>query len=229
MPAVRDRDSRYLRLCVPAGLRIGEDRDSVFKRLLIVLAAALALAPATAFAKGGNYVFDGGSRAEQAQVVSALDVSSFDFSLVPGPVTIHIAPGVDAHSTPGQIWLDGRLVDAGRLAWGVVQHEYGHQVDFSLLDDADRSALHAALGGAAWCSGAPHALLDCERFADLVSWAYWTSPDNVLKPVGASDEGGQLSAAAFRALLARLLPATAVAPPLRLTAAISPWTRPRKG
>ena len=200
----------------------------LLKRILIALAAALALAPA-AFAKGGNYVFDGGSRAEQAQVQSALDASSFDFSLVAGPVAIHIAPGVDSHSTPGQIWLDAHLLDAGRLAWGVVQHEYGHQVDFALLDDAGRSALHTALGGAAWCSGASHAQLDCERFADLVSWAYWTSPDNVLKPAGASDEGGQMTPAAFRALLAQLIPGSVAVQPLRLTASVSARKHPRKG
>ena len=31
---------------------------------------------------------------------------------------------------PGQIWLDASLLDSGRFSWGVVQHEYAHQVDF---------------------------------------------------------------------------------------------------
>jgi hypothetical protein len=174
-------------------------------RLLITLTAALVLAPA-ALAKGGNYAFDGGTRAEQAQVKAALDASSFDFSIVPGPVAVHIAKGLETEATPGNVYLDANLLDAGRFAWGVVQHEYAHQVDFSVLTDADRAQLQAALAATAWCSGAPHARLGCERFADLVSWAYWQSGDNCLKPASASDEGGQMAPAAFRTLLASLLP-----------------------
>lgn len=177
----------------------------LLRRALLVLLAALALSPA-AYARGGDYVFDGGTRAEQAQVKAALDASSFDYSIVPEVVTVHIARGIASAAAPGQIWLDADLLDAGRLSWGVVQHEYGHQVDFSVLDDADRAQLQRLLGGSAWCSGAAHAELTCERFADLISWAYWTSPDNVLRPTGTTDEGGQVSPAAFRAALAQLLP-----------------------
>lgn len=174
----------------------------MLKRLLLVGFASLVLAPG-ALAKGGNYVFDGGTRAEQAQVKAALDVSSFDFSLVPGPVTIHVVGGFVPEATPGQIWLDASLLDTGRFAWGVVQHEYGHQVDFALLDDSERGRLQSLLGGTAWCSGASHDQLACERFADLISWAYWPSPDNVMTAGG----GARAPApAAFRALLTELLP-----------------------
>ena len=179
------------------------------RHILVTLALALVLAP-NALASGGTYVFAGGSPAEQAQVKAALDASSFDYSIVPAQVTIHIQRGSESHSTPGQIWLDADLVDGGRLAWGVVQHEYGHEVDFLVLNDADRAQLHALLGGSAWCSGAPHAELDCERFADLISWAYWTSQDNVMRPASATDEGGQVSPAAFRAVLAQILPQPSV-------------------
>ena len=172
----------------------------MLKRLLLVGFASLVLAPG-AFAKGGNYVFDGGTRAEQAQVKAALDVSAFDFSLVPGPVTIHVVRGIVPEATPGQVWLDASLLDTGRFAWGVVQHEYGHQVDYALLDDSRRARLQPLLGGTAWCSGALHDQLACERFADLISWAYWQSPDNVM-----TFEGGAVAPAAFRALLAQLLP-----------------------
>lgn len=174
-------------------------------RLLVTCAAALVLAPA-ALAKGGNYVFDGGTRSEQSQVKSALDASSFDFSVVPGPVTIHIARNAATEAAPGNVYLDPALLDAGRFSWGVVQHEYAHQVDYLVLTDAARAQLQAALGGSAWCAGASHAQLACERFADLVSWAYWQSPDNCLRPASAADEGGQMAPSAFRALLARLLP-----------------------
>ena len=192
----------------------------MLRRLILVSLLALVVVPG-AFAKGGNYVFDGGTPAEQAQVEAALDVSSFDFSVVPGPVTIHIARGVSSGAAPGQIWLDADLLDAGRFAWGVVQHEYGHQVDFSVLTDADRAQLQQLLGGTAWCSGAAHGQLACERFADLISWAYWTSSDNVMRPASAADEGGQVSPAAFRAALASLLP-------VRLLAAVTVKQAPRK-
>ena len=195
----------------------------MLKRLLCGVLLSLAIAPG-AFAKGGNYVFDGGTRAEQAQVKAALDVSSFDFGVVPGRVTIHVGRGVDSHAAPGQIWLDADLLDSGRFSWGVVQHEYGHQVDFALLDDAKRARLAAVLGGSAWFGGEGHAGLTSERFADLVSWAYWTSPDNVMRPASAADEGGQVSPAAFRAALADLLPATA----MRTLASVTVTKAPRK-
>lgn len=188
----------------------------MLRRLLLPFVCALALAPA-AYAQGGDYVVDGGTRAEQAQVKAALAASSFDFSIVPGTVAVHVQRGIAPYSTPGQVFLDGGLLDTGRLSWGVVQHEYAHQVDFSVLDAAGRARLQAALGGASWCSGAAHAELACERFADLVSWAYWPSADNVMKPSGPEDEGGQISPAAFRALLAQVLPA----PPVRVTASVS--------
>ena len=175
------------------------------KRLLIALVAALVLAP-SALATGGSYTFDGGTRAEQAQVKAALDASSFDYSVVPARVVVHITPNAVSEATPGNIYLAPSLLDAGRFGWGVVQHEYAHQVDFLVLTDAARAELQAALGGTAWCSGAVHAQLACERFADLLSWAYWQSPDNCLKPTSAADEGGQLAPAAFRALVTRVLP-----------------------
>lgn len=177
----------------------------LLRRSIPVLLAALAFSPG-AYARGGNYVFDGGTRAEQGQATAALDASTFDFSVVRAPVTIHIGRGLLSSAAPGQVWLDADLLDAGRFSWGVVQHEYGHQVDFSVLTDSDRAQLQQLLGGSAWCSGAAHGELTCERFADLISWAYWTSPDNALRPAGKADAGGQVSPAAFRAALAQLLP-----------------------
>src|SRR5207248_10185150 len=101
-------------------------------------------------AAGGNYVFDGGTRAQQGQVTAALDASSFDWSLVPGPIVIHIGHRVSPHAVAGQIWLDAGLLDTGRFSWGVVQHEYAHQVDFGLLTDDMRAQLHTVLKGTAW-------------------------------------------------------------------------------
>src|SRR5664279_4646261 len=152
----------------------------MFKRLLIQLCVAatmLAIAPA-AFASGGNYVFDGGSQPQQAQVTAALNASSFPWSIVPGPVVIHIQRGVVSSAAPNQIWLDANLLDAGRFAWGVVQHEYAHQVDFALLDSATRAQLHTILGGTAWSGPEGHSTLECPSGPDhavpprmVCSWA----------------------------------------------------------
>jgi hypothetical protein len=193
--------------------RLTESSRAVLRRLLIHLAlaaATLAVAPA-ALAAGGNYAFDGGSKAEQTQVTSALDASAFPWGIVPGPVVVHIAHGVPSAASRNQIWLDADLLDAGTFSWGVVQHEYAHQVDFALLTPDTRAELHVVLGGSAWCGADEgHSNLDCERFADLVAWSYWPSADNVMKPQGATDEGGQVTPAVFRSVLAAILPGVPV-------------------
>jgi hypothetical protein len=158
----------------------------------------LAVAPA-AHAGGGRYSFDGGTRAEQAQVTAALDASSFDWSIVPGRVVVHIASNVVSSAAPNEIWLDARLLDSGRFSWGVVQHEYAHLVDFGVLTDPMRADLSPLLGGASWWGGggADHDRLGSERFADLLAYAYWPSAANVAGPVA--------GAAGFRSALSSLL------------------------
>jgi hypothetical protein len=171
-----------------------------------MLASAIAAQPAAAV--GGNYTFVGGTRAERAQVKAALDASLFDWSVVPEQVTIRIAPGLAPSAEAGTIELDSGLLHAGRFAWGVVQHEYAHQVDFFLLDDAMRTLLAQGLGGVSWWqtqSALAHQALTCERFASTLAWAYWPSPDNVLRPASTGDEAGGMSAGDFRGLLSRLL------------------------
>lgn len=185
--------------------------SSVALRLLastLILVGALCWT-ALAHAGGGSYVFDGGTAAEQQQVRDALEASSFDWSLVPGTVTIHIGSYTSQEAAPGQIFLDARLLDSGPFAWGVVQHEYAHQVDFAVLDDAARARIGAALGTAIWCYGdAPplrHDEYGCERFASTLAWAYWPSPDNCMRPATLGVESGAISPAAFRSLLVSVL------------------------
>ena len=86
-------------------------------------------------------------------MTAALNASSFDWSVVPGQVVVHIGKGISSHAVAGEIWLDGALLDSGRFSWGVVQHEYAHQVDFGVLTDSMRLQLqpelrhlHLALG-----------------------------------------------------------------------------------
>ena len=145
----------------------------------------------TAAAADGTYTVDGGTTDERAQVHLALRASQFDWSILP-PVLVHIVRGgIVSHATPGEIVLDADLLDAGRFSWGVVQHEFAHEVDFLLLDDADRARLAALLGGGAWWQGT------YDEFASTLAWAYWPTADNVMDPIAAP--------AAFRALIARLL------------------------
>jgi hypothetical protein len=163
--------------------------------------------PAIASAGGGHYVFDGGTQAERAQVRAALQASTFDWNIVPGQITIHVQRGAASQAAPGQIWLDAGLLDAGRYAWAVIQHEYAHQVDYLVLTDSDRAALQALLGGTSWCSGAEgfaHDDNSCERFATSIAWAYWPSPQNAFDP-GQTTGEGWLRAAPLRTLLGSLL------------------------
>lgn len=164
-----------------------------------------------ALAGGGNYLIQGGTTFERAQVRNALQASAFNWSLVPRQIAITIGQGPvsgDA-AVPGQIWLDPDLLDAGQLSWGVVQHEYAHQVDFFLLTDSMRAELQQALGGTAWCAGAEpglaHDQYGCERFASTVAWAYWPSFGNCMKPSDIGNESGAMPPAAFRTLLSSLL------------------------
>src|ERR1700690_50217 len=188
--------------------------------LLSVLAAACFGSFAqSALAGGGSYNFVGGTPTEQATVRSALDASSFNWSLIPATITINIGQIGGSYSTYGQVFIDATLLDSGRFSWGVVQHEMGHQVDFFLLDDAKRQVLEQALGGQDWgysVLGLAHSDYGCERFASELAWAYWPSADNAMRPTAASNEGGEMPVAQFRTLLAGLLgvPSVAAAPPL---------------
>ncbi len=179
----------------------------------LVLVALWTAGPA--LAGGGNYVVAGGTPKQQAQVHQALDASAFDWNIVPVQITIHIAPGIDSEATTGNIWLDANLLDSGRFSWGVVQHEYAHQVDFFLLDEAKRAFLEQALGGKDWCygvSGLAHEQYGCERFASTLAWAYWPSSANSMKPTSAKDESAAMAPAKFRALLVTLIGAPNTVP-----------------
>ena len=189
---------------------------------LLVALSVLAFA-GSAHASGGNYVFAGGTAAQQREVRSALQASSFDWGLVPGSVAIHVRRGIVSHASPGEIWLDASLLDAGSFAWAVVQHEYAHQVDYLLLTDADRARLEALLGGSAWCTGPEGLAHDdnaCERFATAVAWAYWPAPANAFAPAsGAVDSW--LQPGPLRLMLAGMLGARDPYPD-RLTLAAGP-------
>ena len=172
---------------------------------LAVIASAVFAAPA--YAGGGHYTFTGGTKSERATVTAALDASSFDWNRVPRTIEIRIAPDAASEATPGAISLNADLLDAGTLAWGVVQHEYAHQVDFFLLGDAERTQLQSSLGGTAWwqIGGVAHGDLASERFASTLAWAYWPSTQNVMKPTTRGDEAGWIAPDAFRSLVASVL------------------------
>jgi hypothetical protein len=180
---------------------------------MLVRAAALCasaglILPAAASPAAGGFVFDGGTRAEHQVVVAALDASSFDWNVIPGPVVIHIVADGPSESIPGEVWLNSDLLHAGKFAWGVVQHELAHQVDYLVLDDAQRARLERLLGGRDWCyeePRLPHAEHGCERFASTLAWAYWQSPSNCMKPMSPRDESAAMPPQRFRGLLESIL------------------------
>jgi hypothetical protein len=178
--------------------------------ILIATAALLALAlPAPGHSRNGSYAFVGGTAWDRAQVRQALAASSFDWSVIPGTVRIHLARGIESRSLPGEIWIDRDLLRSGPFGWAVVQDEYAHQIDFALFDDATRAQLTVALGGRAWCAttfpGLRHSDYGCERFSSTLVWAYWPSRLNAYKPESRPDEAAAMSAPRFRRLVDRLV------------------------
>lgn len=139
----------------------------------------------------------------------ALAASSFDFSQVP-PVVVHIRKGVGSWAIPGHIYLDADLLDAGRFSWGTVLHEFGHEIDFLLLDTSAREQFRQALGAAVWWQAddgtLQHDALGGERFASVFAWAYWPSRDNSARPLSRRDEAAAMPASGFRLMLAEALP-----------------------
>jgi hypothetical protein len=178
--------------------------------LLAALVIAL-LAPAAAAARNGTGpTFVGGNHFERAQVQKALAISRFDFGLVSARVQVQIKRGIpSSYSTPGQVVLDANLLDSADYSWGVVQHEFAHQVDFLLLSDADRAVLLGKLGGGSWYGDETHGghgQLGAERFASTLAWSYWPAPNaNVMQPQGPNDESSALPPLQFRTLLNSLL------------------------
>ena len=181
-------------------------------RLAVLTAAACLAFPATTAGAGGSYTFEGGTKKERETVGAAPRASSFDWSVIPGPIAIHIVEGEPSRSIPHEIWLDADLLDAGEFAWGVVQHEFAHQVDYLLFGEAQRALLLKRLGGRDWCYGTPglpHDQYGCERFASTLAWSFWPSPENSMRPAGRRDESAAMAPAKFRALVSRLTRQTA--------------------
>jgi hypothetical protein len=175
----------------------------ILRSLVIVALGSLALS-GVAQAAGGRYVFVGGTAKQQTQVRKALNVSSFDWSVVPAQIKVHIAAGFDNEATPGEIWLDSNVLNSGKFSWGIVQHEYAHQVDFFVLNDSQRAELGARLGGVSWwqSGSVSHEQLSSERFASTLAWSYWQSKANSLRPTSKSDESAAMAPAKFRSMLA---------------------------
>jgi hypothetical protein len=130
----------------------------------------------------------GGSDAARAEVIAALDASAFDWSVIGRPVTVQIFDCGCAGSRPDVVVLDETLLASspyGRAySWGIVQHEFAHQVWWYALDDARRSELQTVLGGTDLCyeqPGLPHDAHACELFASTLGWAYWPVAGNPMQ------------------------------------------------
>ena len=200
--------------------------------LLLAASAALGVFAPSALAASGSYTFSGGTAREQATVRSALGASSFDWSLIPRTITVHVGTFGGSYSEAGDVYIDASLLDTGRYSWGVVQHEFAHQVDFFLLDGAKRAQLRSLLGGKDWCyetSGLTHADHGCERFASELAWAYWQSTDNCMAPSDTQGESAGMPLAQFRTLLAQLIgaPTLAAPPPTKAYAPVIAPPKPK--
>jgi hypothetical protein len=176
---------------------------------IVVVASALVLA-GPAHAVGGNYFFEGGTPKQHAQVRAALNASAFDWDVVPARIAIHIVRSPRTYAYRGHIVLDARLVDSGPYGWAYIQHEYAHQVDFFLFGPRTRERLQRLLGGKEWFSSATgshheHHEYGSERFASTLTWAYWPSRNNALRPRTPRDESAAMEPAGFRQLMAGLL------------------------
>jgi hypothetical protein len=202
----------------------------IARRLLLSVLSLLATAllfSGAALASGGNYVFQGGTPAQQQTVKDALNASTFNWSLVTQQITINIAPVAVDDSTPGTINLDPSLLNSGEFAWGVVQNEYANQVDFYLLPQSADATFNSALGGTVWCrddqAGLQTQQYGCERFASTLAWAYWQNPENCINPQATGGISGSMAPAAFRALLTSTLGVpTQTATPVAAPAAVAP-------
>jgi hypothetical protein len=184
------------------------------KRGITILLSLLALiVPGQALAGGGDYVFDGATPAERSTVRAALNASSFNWSIVPTQVTIHVGPYGVSHAKRGHVFLDRDLLASGRFAWATVMDEYAHQVDFFVLDADRRAVLQSALGASLWCyelAGSDHSANGCERFSSMMAWAYWPSKENSYRPDSPRDESAAMPAAQFRTLMSTLVGAPTV-------------------
>jgi hypothetical protein len=180
-------------------------------RVLVALSATVGLlCVEPALAVGGHYAVVGGTTRNAVEVRRALNASRFDWSLVRQQITIHVSPGGDSSSyaTPGEIWLSPELLATGSFSWGIIQHEYAHQVDFLLLNETQRGVLTQRLHAADWCygmSGLAHDRYGCERFASTLAWAYWPDARNAQRPTSSSDESAAMNPARFRALLSKMI------------------------
>jgi hypothetical protein len=188
----------------PAGAQLAGFGATVAAASLFAFVADRAPAHAQPVRAGTSIV--GGTVRERATVRAALRASLFDWNRLPGHVTIHIVAAGCCHATPGQIWLDRALLAHGRSSWGVIQHEYAHEVDFFLLDAQARARLNRVLGGKTWWPNGRwrHNQYGAERFASTLAWSFWPSPHNSLIRY-ARAEATAMPAAAFRRLLSHML------------------------
>jgi hypothetical protein len=189
-----------------------ESMARILRTTLVALLASLALA-GTAQAAGGDYVIELRSPEAQATVRAALDASRFNFDRIPAQITIRISHCGCAGAREGIIVLDESVVLdtslGARYSWGLIQHEYAHQIDYFLFQDDDRAAVRRTLGGKDWCyevGGLAHDEHGCERFADVFSWAFWPTQDNVLRADAKAIAPG-MTAKAARRFVNRLLAA----------------------
>ena len=176
--------------------------------LLVVSIASLAL-PAGAFARGGDYAFQGGTTAQHSQVRAALAASTFNWSAVPTRVTIHIKQG-HSHRRRRRATSGSTLGSSAPAALpGPRSRTNTHTRSTSPASTLRRAiaspASSARATGATASPASHHAEYGCERFASTLVWAFWPSKDNAYRPTSSRDESAAMPPQQFRTLVTGLL------------------------
>lgn len=179
-------------------------------RMKVALAALVAALTLAGTAAAADVRFDGGTPFEQQQVTQALASWRVDTSSLP-TITVHVVPPSDPHlgngaaagySIPGDVWLSSYWLDFGQAGWGFVQHEFGHELDYYVLTDAQRAELMKLFGASTWCDHSqPYTERACEWFASELSWAFWPTQTNLQDPGTTNGLSGHVDPAKLRALI----------------------------
>lgn len=123
-----------------------------------------------------NFHFQGGTPQQQQSVLQAIKASTFNFALLPN-ITINITQGMNADATPGTINLDAGSLNPvnGDFYWATILHEFGHQVDWYLVNDQQRQTFLQAFGRQEWGQISPseaHDQMGQEDFASAFALAF---------------------------------------------------------
>ena len=168
-------------------------------------------------------------RRQQATVRAALEVSSFDWSVLPARSSSTSRRSAAPTPRPATSTSTARCSTpaASRGASSSTSSHTRSTSSSSTTRSARRSTQRsAAATGATASPGLAHSAYGCERFASELAWAYWPSADNSMSPAATHGEsGGDAGGAVPQRCSPRLLGVPTLATPID-TKAFAPATKP---